>query len=180
MLSDSLKRRTRIVRVRDLRERVKRIFPLFDPGPVASPTFRADTLFWTVPLYSSSDSYPLSEHREVFGEYRSYVHRVGTVMVNGRTGRIWAALDSPLEPVVAAWSRHFLRPETLAEAKMIQRSLEVGTTNTAGAVTPADTTVRSEIARLYQKMRSALSAGDSLSFSAAFDSLGSLVERGRK
>lgn len=181
LLSDSLRGRARIVAVRDVRERIGRLYPLFYVGRSLKPMYRADTLYWSAPLYTSSPDYPLSERREISGEARSYFHRSGTALVNARTGRVFAAIDVPPEPVAAGWIRRFEPPSTLAAAKDVQHSL---TMNTAGdsreQVSASDTTFRAGVTRLYDRMRSALSAGDLRGFGLAYDSLGALVGSTRK
>ena len=181
LLSDSLRRRARIVAVRDVRDRVSKLYPFFYVGRSPRPLYRADTLFWTVPLYSSSADYPLAEHRMISGEPRSYFHRAGTALVNARTGRVFAAIDLPPEPVAAGWLRDFESSQALARAQAVQHSLSMNTA--AGArdrASESDTTFRARVTRLYDRMRSALSAGDLRGFGLAYDSLGALVGSTRK
>jgi uncharacterized membrane protein (UPF0182 family) len=180
LLADSIHRRARIVTVRDVRERVARLYPLFYVGQALRPLFRADTLYWSVALYSSSAAYPLAERREISGETRSYFHRAGTAFVSGRTGRVFAALDVPPEPVATGWIRKFESSGSLTAAQVLQRSLSVGTSANAVTGGGADTTFGTNVIRLYDRMRSALSAGDLRGFGLAYDSLGALVGRTRK
>src|SRR5207248_5415547 len=74
LLGDSVHRRARIVSVRDLRDRVTRLYPLFTAGSHPGPLYRGDTLYWSLPLYVSSATSPLSEKMEVSGEAVSYFH----------------------------------------------------------------------------------------------------------
>ena len=181
LLSDSLHRRARIVTVRDVRERVSTLYPLFFVAPSPRPLFRADTLFWSVPLYSASENYPLADKRPISGVVRSYFHRAGTALVNARTGRVFGALDVPAEPVAAAWIKNLESPSQLVAAQTVQRGLSVNTVpSLPPGATAADTTFRSRVIQLYDRMRSALSAGDLRGFGIAYDSLGALVGRTRK
>lgn len=181
LLSDSLHRRARIVTVRDVRERVATLYPLFFVAPSPRPLFRADTLFWSVPLYSASNDYPLADKRPISGVARSYFHRAGTALVNARTGRVFGALDVPAEPVAAAWIKNLESPRQLAAAQAVQRALSVNTVpNRPLDAARADTTFRSHVIQLYDRMRSSLSAGDLRGFGIAYDSLGALVGRTRK
>lgn len=180
LLSDTLRRRARIVSVRDVRTRVGKLYPLFAPGPTARPLVRADTVYWSVPLYTLSSSYPLAERRRVWGEDRSYVHRVGTALVNGRTGRVYAALDLPPEPVTAGWIKKFESKRSIGASQDVQHALSAGTLGLPGPLTPSDTSFRAAVTRLYLRMRSALSAGDLRGFGLAYDSLGALVRKGEK
>ncbi len=180
LLADSLHRRARIVTVRDVRERVQRLYPLFFVGQSLRPLFRADTLFWSLPLYTTATTYPLAEKREILGEARSYFHRAGTALVNARTGRVAAALDLPPEPIAAGWIRRFATPSSLAAAQTLQHSLSINTAGASNAPSSSDTSFRAGVIRLYDRMRSALSAGDLRGFGLAYDSLGALVGRGQK
>lgn len=176
LLSDSLHRRTRIVTVRDVRERVQKLFPLFVAGPSLRPLFRADTLYWSVPLFTSSASYPLADRREIRGRSSTYFHRAGTALVNARTGRVYGALDIPPEPVTAGWIAKFETPEAQRKAQSVQHTLTISSAAmTSEAVTASDTSFRARVVRLYDSMHSALSAGDLRKFGLAYDSLGVLV-----
>jgi uncharacterized membrane protein (UPF0182 family) len=54
LLSDSVPRRSRLVTVRDVRERVHSLAPIFAQGTMVEPLFHADTLYWKLELYSAS------------------------------------------------------------------------------------------------------------------------------
>ena len=178
LFADSIRRRARIVTVRDVVSRVSKRYPLFFAGLAPQHLYRADTLFWAVPLYATSGSYPLAEPRRIAGESRSYFRRIGTAFVNARSARVWAAFDSPPDPIAAAWIQKFESPRTVYGGEALRGSL---TASAPGAVAiPADTSFKSSVERLYDRMRTALASGDLRSFSLAYDSLGALVERGRK
>jgi hypothetical protein len=176
-----LHRRTRIVAVRDVSERVARLYPFFIVGPVLRPEFRADTLYWTVALFTSSASYPLADRREIWGRSMTYFHRAGTALVNARTGRVYAAMDLPAEPVAAGWMRKFQTAAAERAAQSVQHALSISSAGSADlAAQPSDTSFRAEVIRLYESMHSALSAGDLRQFGLAYDSLGALVARVKK
>lgn len=180
LLSDTVRRRARIVSVRDVRLRVSKLYPFFIAGPSPRPVMRADTLYWGVALYALSSTYPLAERRKVWGSDRSYVHRVGTALVNGRTGRVYAALDLPPEPVTAGWIKRFETKQSLSAAQVVQHALSMNSFESAATPAAADTSFRAGVVRLYSRMRSALSAGDLRGFGIAYDSLGALVRRVEK
>lgn len=180
LLSDSLRGRSRIVSVRDVRERIGRLYPLFTIGPSLRPLYRADTLYWAAALYSSSASYPLAERRDIWGESRSYLHRAGTALVNARTGRVYGSIDIPPEPVAAGWIRKFGSARSLADAQAVQHALSMSTGISAGEPGSGDTSFRAQVSRLYWRMRSALTAGDLRAFGLAYDSLGALVRESEK
>lgn len=178
LLSDSLHRRTRIVTVRDVRERVEKLFPFFIVGPALRPLFRTDTLYWSVPLFISSASFPLADSREIWGLRATYFHRAGSALVNARTGRVYAALDMPPEPVTAGWIAKFSPPEALRKAQSVQHALTISSgTMKSDEVGASDTSFRAKVIRLYDSMHSSLSAGDLRQFGLALDSLGALVGR---
>src|SRR4029078_5472498 len=88
LLSDSVPRRARIVSVRDVRERVRALAPVFAQSTIIEPMFHADTLYWKMELYSASSDYPLSDHFVLAGEERSYFRHAATALVNARTARV--------------------------------------------------------------------------------------------
>jgi uncharacterized membrane protein (UPF0182 family) len=181
LLSDTVRRRARIVTVRDVRERVEKLHPFFLVGPTLRPLFRGDTLYWGAALFTASASYPLADKREIWGEGATYFHRAGTALVNARTGRVYAALDIPPEPVAAGWIRKFETPEGLRTAQAVYHSLSISSAGMGGGqVTLSDTSFRAKVIRLYDSMHAALSAGDLRQFGLAYDSLGALVGRVKK
>lgn len=181
LLSNSVSQGARIVSVRDVGERIRRLYPLLAVGPPLRPFYRADTLYWAAALYSSSASYPLAERREIWGESRSYLHRAGTALVNARTGRVYGSIDIPPEPIAAGWIRKFGSARSLADAQAVQHALSMSTAGiSAGTRGSGDTAFRAEVSRLYERMRFALAAGDLRAFGRAYDSLGALVRKSEK
>jgi hypothetical protein len=134
-----------------------------------------------VPLFTSSASYPLADSREIWGRSATYFHRAGTALVNARTGRVYAALDMPPEPVAAGWIAKFQTLEGQRAAQSVQHALTISSAVMgSGGVGPSDTSFRAKVIRLYDSMHSALSAGDLRQFGLAYDSLGALVGRMKK
>src|SRR5439155_10346238 len=107
LLSDSIPRRSRLVSVRDVRNRVRALAPIFAQGTVVEPLFHADTLFWKLELYSASASYPLSRHYIIAGEDRSYFRHAATALVNARTARVLIEADPAPDPIAQAWLTAF-------------------------------------------------------------------------
>jgi len=140
-----------------------------------------DTLTWVVELYSASRSYPLSKHFRLAGEERSYFRHAATALVNSLTGRVTLVPAPSPDPIAMAWRARFPSnfragsPDILdaltATPRMISGANIVGTTPAS------DSVFRSEVTRLYLRMRGALAAGDLKSFGAAYDSLGMLIGR---
>ena len=178
LLSDSIPRRARLITVRDVRNRVRQLAPIFAQGSMIEPMFHADTLYWKLELYSASSNYPLSQHSVLAGEERSYFRHAATALVNARTGRVMIAADQAPDPIAQAWITEF--PSTADyRAPGIVREL---TTAPWEPVSPEsgvtiDSTFRASVTRLYNRMRAALAAADLKAFGIAYDSLGALIER---
>jgi uncharacterized membrane protein (UPF0182 family) len=90
---------------RDIRDRIDRFVPFFAQGRRVDALLIGDSLYWSVDLYSVSDTYPLSRHLQLAGDDRSYFHHAATAIVKGSTGDISVVPDSALDPVAASWVR---------------------------------------------------------------------------
>lgn len=181
LLSDSLPRRARLVTVRDARNRIRALAPVFAQGSMVEPMFHADTLYWTVELYSASSDYPLSQHYVLAGEERSYFKHAATALVNARTARVLIAADQTPDPISLAWMTAFPNSADY-RAPGIAREL---TTAPWEPVRPQpvvadDSSFRAAVTRLYNRMRAALAAANLKEFGIAYDSLGAVIAPGRK
>jgi hypothetical protein len=177
LLSDSVPRRSRLVTVRDVRNRVRALAPIFAQGTIVEPLFHADTLYWKLELYSASASYPLSQHYNIAGDDRSYFRHAATALVNARTARVMIAADPAPDPIAAAWMTAF--PNS-ADYRAPAIARELTTTPWAPASAEAssavgDSSFRAAVTRLYNRMRAALAAADLKAFGIAYDSLGALI-----
>jgi uncharacterized membrane protein (UPF0182 family) len=105
---------------RGVRERVGALAPFFVQGGTISPIWFADSLVWSLELYSSSRTYPLSRHLVVAGAERAYFQHAATALVNAATGRTVLVADSLPDPVALTWMirfpRLFARPGSLPMA----------------------------------------------------------------
>jgi uncharacterized membrane protein (UPF0182 family) len=177
LLADSVPNRARIVTVRDVRRRVAALAPVFAQGNTATPLFHADTLYWKLELYSASSDYPLSEARTIAGAERNYFRHAATALVNGRTARVsFAAVANP-DPLARAWIRSFPHASDYRATAVVRR-LTAAPWDPAGPATgglASDSTFRADVTRVYNLMRAALAAGNLAAFSAAYDSLGTLL-----
>lgn len=90
---------------RDVRERVSQLAPFFQQGRTITPIVLGDSLFWTVDLYATSDSYPLSRHLLLGGSDVSYVHHAAVAVLLAATGDVVLVPDSTLDPIAATWVR---------------------------------------------------------------------------
>lgn len=173
---------TKIVRTRDVRERISALMPVFAQGSGLSPAYIADTLVWVVELYSASSTYPLSRHYHLAGDERSYLRHMGTALVNSRTGRVIVVPVGSPDPISAAWRMRFPGvfragiPDILDELRPAP-SEPATTARPAAVAAGGDSVFRSEVSRLYARMRGALAAGDLKAFSDAYDSLGTVIGR---
>ncbi|HEX3866583.1 MAG TPA: UPF0182 family protein, partial [Gemmatimonadaceae bacterium] len=92
-----------IISHRDVRDRVDRIAPFFAQGRHVAPVLVGDSLYWTLDLYSASDTYPLSRHFTLAGADRSYLHHAAVAIVQASTGDVSVVPDSVLDPIAATW-----------------------------------------------------------------------------
>ena len=177
LFSDSVPHRARIVTVRDVRARIGALAPIFAQGTVVEPLFHADTLYWKLELYSASSNYPLSQHYVLAGEERSYFRHAATALVNARTAGVMIAADPMPDPIAQSWMAAFpnaadYRAPAVAHELTATPWSPVGTDT---AVAATDSSFRTAVTRLYNRMRAALAAADLKAFGAAYDSLGTLI-----
>lgn len=184
LVSGNLPRNAKLVGTRDVRSRVSALAPVFAQGSYAAPLFRADTLYWSIELYSASRFYPLSAHYRIAGAERSYFRHAATAVVHSATGRTTLFPAETLDPVARAWISRY--PGLFAVgAHNWKRELSNAPPSVNGeAVEPqmpsTDSTFRARTTALYNRMRAALSSGDLTTFGATFDTLGMLVSQPRK
>ena len=178
----SLPADTKIVRRRDVRERLGALMPLFAQGSDVVPAYIGDSLVWVVELYSNSTTYPLSKHYVLAGSERTYFRHSGTALVNAMTGRTVVVPAPGADPIETAWRLRFpalIRPgapDLLDELTSTPRPLlpEIPINE---FLPGSDGQFRANVIHLYSRMRAALSAGDLKAFGIAYDSLGAIVEK---
>ncbi len=177
LLSDSIPRRARLVTVRDVRNRILALAPIFAQGSMVEPMFNADTLYWKLELYSASSNYPLSQHYVLAGEERSYFKHAATALVNARTARVMIAADPSPDPISMAWMTAFPNSSDY-RAPEIARELTTTPWEPMPPQSPrstSDAAFRAAVTRLYNRMRAALAAANLKEFGIAYDSLGALI-----
>lgn len=177
LLSDSIPRRARLVTVRDVRNRVRALAPVFAQGSKIEPMFHADTLYWKLELYSASSDYPLSQHYVLGGEDRSYFRHSATALVNARTARLMFAADPSPDPIAQAWMSAFPNSADYRAPGIVRELTSTPWSPVASEASPAadDVTFKAAVTRLYNRMRAALAAADLKAFGIAYDSLGALI-----
>ena len=112
---------TRFVAHRDVRERVALLAPVFALGEDVLPLLHDGVLYWTLDLYSASDSYPLSQRWLLAGSVRSYFKHAATALVDAATGRVrFVTVDRP-DPVARTWMA--LQPALFVSARELPRGL---------------------------------------------------------
>ena len=88
---------------RDVRERVRLLAPLFAQGSQVTPLVADEVLYWVLDLYSSSDSYPLSQRWMIAGDVRSYFRHSATAVINAATGRVQLLPVANPDPIARTW-----------------------------------------------------------------------------
>ena len=182
LLSDSIPRRARLITVRDVRNRIRSLAPIFAQGSTVVPMFHADTLYWTLELYSASSNYPLSQHYVLAGEERSYFRHAATALINARTARVMIAADPSPDPITLAWITSFPNAADY-RAPGIARELTATPWEPVPSESPlagGDSAFRAAVTRFYNRMRAALTGANLKEFGIAYDSLGALVAPRRK
>ena len=178
VLSLDLPSDPRIVRVRDLHDRVHRLAPIFSVLEEQQGLFHMDTLYWVVPIYSSSPYYPISERRVIRDTIRTYFREAARAYVHSVTGRVLFVASEPRDPLANAWRSRF--PSSFRS--------RAETARWVGELTPlplrvipspepeSDGQLRESVSRLYLRMQEALARSDLSAFGRAFDSLGVLLQ----
>lgn len=102
--ADSVVATPLLVAHRDVRDRVRRLAPVFEQGTTVHPVRDKGALFWVLHLYSASDRYPFSQRWQVGEAVFTYYKLAATAIVDATTGRV------RLVPVV--------RPDAIARTWM--------------------------------------------------------------
>ncbi len=113
-----------LVMWRDVRERVRKLAPIFAQGRDIVPLVYEGALYWTVELYSASDMYPLSQRWQFAGDTRSYFRHAATALLHSRTGRVRLISVANPDPIARTWMTLapdlFVAPDALAPALLAQ------------------------------------------------------------
>jgi uncharacterized membrane protein (UPF0182 family) len=169
-----------IARRRDVRERVSALLPVFAQGSRVIPAYLGDTLTWVLELYSASNTYPLSRHAVLAGRERTYFRHSATALINAMTGRVTIVPAPSADPIASAWRTRFPEniragaPDILDELTATPRPLVNPLLPVASGT---DSAFRTNVTRMYLRMRGALAGGDLKAFGVAYDSLGMIIGR---
>lgn len=77
-----------LVMHRDVRERVRRLAPIFEQGATMHAVRDGQELHWVLHLYSASDRYPFSQRWQVGDRVVNYYKLAATAIVEASTGRV--------------------------------------------------------------------------------------------
>jgi uncharacterized membrane protein (UPF0182 family) len=111
----------RMVRRRDVRERVRAIAPFFAQGTRVIPLVHGDSLLWSVELYSTTADYPLSRRFAAIDVEVSYLRHAAIALVHAHTGRVTIVPDADPDPIALTWMRRL--PHTLGRPQELPPSL---------------------------------------------------------
>lgn len=111
----------KVIRVRDVQERVALLYPFFDRSPAATPLVFRDSLWYAVHLYSASEFYPLSTPLTVPTRDARYYRHAAVALVNAHTGATMAVSDPSPDPIVLSWTR--LLPALFVTSSSVEEGL---------------------------------------------------------
>ena len=113
-----------LVMWRDVRERVRKLAPIFAQGREIVPVVHEGVLYWTLELYSASDMYPLSQRWLFAGDVRSYFRHAATALIHSRTGRVRLITAEKPDPIARTWMTLapdlFVTPDKLSPTLLAQ------------------------------------------------------------
>jgi hypothetical protein len=92
-----------VVLHRDVRDRVRRLAPVFAQGRELSPVLVRGRPAWTLALYAVSDRFPLSQRWLLGNDAVSYAHFAATAVVDAATGTVQLVPAPRLDPVARSW-----------------------------------------------------------------------------
>jgi uncharacterized membrane protein (UPF0182 family) len=113
--SGLIEKDSRIIWVRDVRDRVRKVAPFLslddDPYPVAAD----GRIVWVVDAYTTTDRYPYSEEADTsqldsgsgLRKKFNYVRNSVKAVVDAYEGTVTLYLVDPTDPIAQAWSRMF-------------------------------------------------------------------------
>jgi hypothetical protein len=99
--------RNRLVSRRGVGERVRTLAPFFAAGEPSGPLMALDSVWYAVPLYDASDSYPLAQRYAINGVDWSEFRAAGTAVVNAHTGTVRMVTAPDAGAAARGWMRRF-------------------------------------------------------------------------
>ena len=110
----------RLLLRRDVRERVRHLYPFFTQERRVTPIIWRDSVFWALHLYATSEWYPLSGPQHLGGKDVRYAQRAGVAVVNGHTGRVTTITSPRAGPMAESWMLRF--PELFSDPSAFDMS----------------------------------------------------------
>ena len=111
---------SRLLLRRDVRERVRHLYPFFAQGKRVIPVVWRDSVFWALHLYATSNWYPLSGPLRVDAAEVRYFQHAGVAIVNGQTGRVTTITSPRAGPMAESWMLRF--PELFSDPSTFDMS----------------------------------------------------------
>jgi hypothetical protein len=107
--ADSVVSTPLLVSHRDVRERVRRLAPVFEQGTTVHPVRDANALYWVIHLYSASDRYPFSQRWQVADGVFTYYKLAATAVVDATNGRVRLVPVSKPDAIARTWMKRLPR-----------------------------------------------------------------------
>ncbi|MCC6927420.1 MAG: UPF0182 family protein [Gemmatimonadaceae bacterium] len=107
LLRGNARETERAILYRRVRQRVERLYPFFQQGARIAPVVHRDSLWWSLHLYATSQTYPLSDPVRLTDASVRYLQHAGVALINAHTGRAIVAVDPAPDPVTTSWMRRF-------------------------------------------------------------------------
>lgn len=101
--ADSVVSTPLLVAHRDVRDRVRRLAPVFEQGTTVHPVRDEGMLFWVLHLYSASDRYPFSQRWQVGDDVFTYYKLAATAIVDATTGRVRLVPVAKPDAITRTW-----------------------------------------------------------------------------
>ncbi|MBW7934249.1 MAG: UPF0182 family protein, partial [Gemmatimonadaceae bacterium] len=95
--------RTRLLMRRDVRTRVRALYPFFSAGATPQAFVARDSLWWAVELFHTSNDYPLAEPLAVAGVTRRFAVAAGVAIVNAHSGQTFALVPRRPDAMTRWW-----------------------------------------------------------------------------
>jgi uncharacterized protein len=111
----------RLLRRRDVRERVRALVPFFVHGTTVTPLLTADDVVWVLDLFAASSGFPLSRPLGTTDGTVRYLAPAATALVSARSGRVTIVPVPDPDPVLRAWMR--LVPRTVGGVRQVPDEL---------------------------------------------------------
>jgi hypothetical protein len=92
-----------VVLHRDVRDRVRRLAPVFAQGRELLPVLVRGRPAWALALYAVSDRFPLSQRWLLGSDAVAYAHLAATAVVDAATGAVQLVPAARPDPVARSW-----------------------------------------------------------------------------